>query len=131
MGDNWQSQLEQLLENTKSGQYIGIHAYLPISLENHQNLQDIRKWILERYRIPTTLGYGPRFLHSTGQLHKGGKNNGRFIRIISQSANDIQVPGETFTFDQFTKAQFVADGISLKKRERFLKDYLLNRITMS
>jgi len=53
---------------------------------------------MEQYQIATTLGYGPRFLHSTGQLHKGGPNNGLFLQIVASHDNDIAIPGGPFTF---------------------------------
>jgi hypothetical protein len=59
--------------------------------------------------VAPTLGYGPRFLHSTGQLHKGGPNNGVFLQLVAQSSTDLPVPGDTFTFGVLRDAQALGD----------------------
>jgi glucose-6-phosphate isomerase/transaldolase/glucose-6-phosphate isomerase len=63
---------------------------------------------MERYHVATTWGYGPRFLHSTGQFHKGGPKTGRFLQLIDTPAEDLEIPGEPYTFGTLIRAQ--ADG---------------------
>ena len=69
-------------------------------------------------RLATTLGYGPRFLHSTGQLHKGGANNGLFIQITADDAQDLPIPGEPYTFSVLKHAQALGDLRSLVSKQR-------------
>jgi hypothetical protein len=69
-------------------------------------------------RVATTSGYGPRFLHSTGQLHKGGPDNGVFLQITSDDINDIEIPVEKFTFGVLKQAQAMGDFESLTNRHR-------------
>ena len=73
---------------------------------------------LERLRIATTFGYGPRFLHSTGQLHKGGPNTGLFLQIVDSPRSDLEVPGAGYTFGQLIRAQAVGDFRALTQKGR-------------
>jgi hypothetical protein len=68
--------------------------------------------------LATTLGYGPRFLHSTGQLHKGGANNGLFIQITADDAEDLPIPGEPYSFSILKQAQALGDLRSLESKQR-------------
>jgi hypothetical protein len=68
--------------------------------------------------VATTLGYGPRFLHSTGQLHKGGPNHGLFIQITSEDEVDVPIPGEPYSFSILKRAQALGDLQSLQSKER-------------
>jgi hypothetical protein len=68
--------------------------------------------------LATTLGYGPRFLHSTGQLHKGGANNGLFIQITADDAHDLPIPGEPYSFSVLKQAQALGDLHSLVSKQR-------------
>ena len=85
---------------------------------NHAALQGIRTRIRDSKKVATTLGYGPRFLHSTGQLHKGGPNSGVFIQITSDDAQDFSIPGEPYTFGVLKAAQALGDFLSLSQRNR-------------
>ena len=69
-------------------------------------------------RLATTLGYGPRFLHSTGQLHKGGANNGLFIQLTADDAEDLPIPGAPYTFSVLKQAQALGDMHSLVSKQR-------------
>ena len=69
-------------------------------------------------KVATTLGYGPRFLHSTGQLHKGGPNSGVFLQITSDDSADLAIPGEPYTFGVLKAAQALGDFACLGKRDR-------------
>ncbi len=104
-----QGSLAELLAGMKMGDYLAILAYVPQTPENDAALSRLRATILNKRRIPTTLGYGPRYLHSTGQLHKGGPDNVSVLMITSPHEKDIDIPGENFTFGALTDAQAAAD----------------------
>src|SRR5213083_3061467 len=72
----------------------------------------------DRLKVATTVGYGPRFLHSTGQLHKGGPNTGVFLQLTADAPNDLPVPGESYTFATLRDAQALGDLQVLKRRGR-------------
>ena len=88
-------------------------AYMPQNQENDHAFHQIRRDILERYQITTTFGYGPRFLHSTGQLHKGGPNSGRFLQVVTDYGNDFPIPEKSYTFGMLVSAQAEADLVAL------------------
>ena len=78
----------------------------------------LRRKIVEKYGIATTLGYGPRFLHSTGQLHKGGPDSGLYLQITAGHRNDLPIPGKPYTFGVLADAQAVGDFQSLQSLGR-------------
>jgi len=100
---------KELLNKVTSGKYLSIMAYLNQSPESYAALTSIRRRVMEKYHIPVTVGYGPRYLHSTGQLHKGGPDSGLFLIITSEHKNDIIVPGEVYTFGEVADAQALGD----------------------
>jgi len=101
-----------------TGDYISINAFLP-RIEAYENvLQQLRKHLLKKYSVPVTLGFGPRFLHSTGQLHKGGKNNGLFLIISQEAPIDFKIPGEGMNFSILEKAQALGDMQALEQNNR-------------
>ncbi len=106
------------LERIKPGDYLGINAYVEMNEQNHEVLQAIRHAVRDSKRVATTLGYGPRFLHSTGQLHKGGPNSGVFLQITSNDAADLPIPGQKYTFSVLKQAQAVGDFEVLVERDR-------------
>jgi transaldolase/glucose-6-phosphate isomerase len=110
--------LEAFLNGIKPGDYLAIMAYLPPTPENDARLAGIRSGLRDRLRVATTLGYGPRFLHSTGQLHKGGPPVGHFLQITKRSKKDLPIPGEPFTFGQLEAAQAEGDLLALRARGR-------------
>lgn len=110
--------LDSFLNQTKAGDYIAINAYMARNKENTQHLQKIRTYIQRRTGNATTLGFGPRFLHSTGQLHKGGANNGLFIQITQEIKNDVSIPGQGITFGFLERAQAQGDIEVLIDRDR-------------
>ena len=110
--------LDDLLSHMKPGDYLAILAYIPQTPENEAALSQFRRALLTERGIPTTLGYGPRYLHSTGQLHKGGPDNFAALIVTSPNERDIAVPGEDFTFGTFTDAQAAADLKALKETGR-------------
>ncbi len=107
------------LSSAVSGDYIGIHAYLAPNDEVSEGIRSLRSVLGGNARVATTAGYGPRFLHSTGQLHKGGANNGLFLQIVDDaSANDVAVPETEYTFGQLLTAQAAGDAGALIQRGR-------------
>lgn len=107
------------LESASPGDYIGLHAYLPPSDEIPDGIRSLRSALGNKAHIATTAGYGPRFLHSTGQLHKGGANNGLFLQLVDDaSANDVAVPETDYTFGQLITAQSAGDAGALLQRGR-------------
>jgi transaldolase/glucose-6-phosphate isomerase len=94
----------------KSGppSYVAIMGYVQPTDEFDAAVSELRAAIRDATRQTTTFGYGPRFLHSTGQLHKGGPKTGRFLQLIHDGSEDVEIPGESFTFTQLKHAQ--ADG---------------------
>ncbi len=102
----------ELLADVEAGDYLAVLAYVRRTSELDAALAGLRRAIAERHGIATTVGYGPRYLHSTGQLHKGGPANGRFLQLVespsSGEGTDLGVPGAGYTFGRLAKAQ--ADG---------------------
>jgi len=90
------------------GDYLAIQAYLTPTGEAGRVLQEIRVALRDRLRIATTVGWGPRYLHSTGQLHKGGPPTGWFLQLTEDHAEDRAIPGWPYTFGRLIDAQ--ADG---------------------
>jgi transaldolase/glucose-6-phosphate isomerase len=109
---------ESFLESARLGDYFAIQAYLPPNPETEAVLQEFRLSIRDRLKLATTFGWGPRFLHSTGQLHKGGPNTGMFIQIIDEPSNDLQVPETNYSFGSLIQAQAIGDYRALKQRGR-------------
>ena len=90
--------LAAFLNQARPGDYVAIMAYIQPTPEHTVALQSLRLQLRDSSHLATTLGYGPRFLHSTGQLHKGGANNGLFIQITADDTSDLPIPGEPYTF---------------------------------
>jgi transaldolase/glucose-6-phosphate isomerase len=112
------AELEQFLGGISPGDYLAIMAYLPPTPENDRRLAAIRLRLRDRLKVATTLGYGPRFLHSTGQLHKGGPPVGHFIQIVERAGEDLPIPGESFSFGELEAAQAEGDLLALRGRGR-------------
>ncbi len=110
--------LKAHLARVQAGDYVALNAYVERTDTSHQALQGIRLRVRDRKKVAATLGYGPRFLHSTGQLHKGGPNSGVFIQITSDDAEDLPISGEPYTFGVLKAAQALGDFLSLSKRNR-------------
>ena len=98
--------------------YIALNAFLPRTPEMEKNLQALRKALAEKYAVAVTLGFGPRFLHSTGQLHKGGPDQGVFIELTALPKEDFDIPGEGLTFGTLCMAQALGDYQALEARGR-------------
>ncbi|MBI3812532.1 MAG: hypothetical protein HY283_10075 [Nitrospirae bacterium] len=113
-----QEALRLFLERAKPSDYVAMMVYLQRSDSNEALLQAFRARIRDRYRLTVTLGYGPRFLHSTGQLHKGGPKTGFFVQITSEDSADLPIPGQPYGFSVLKQAQAFGDYLSLSRRER-------------
>jgi len=101
--------LNDLLARAGRGNYLAIMAYLKPTPEIDIAQADFRQKVLERYGIITTFGYGPRYLHSTGQMHKGGPDTGLFLQITTDHEYDLPVPGKPYTFGVVADAQALGD----------------------
>lgn len=110
--------LEAHLLNLRENDYFALLAYVEMNRETQAILQKIRVKVLENEHVATCLGFGPRFLHSTGQAYKGGANNGVFLQITSDDAEDLEVPGQKYTFGVIKAAQARGDFQVLLNRER-------------
>jgi glucose-6-phosphate isomerase len=108
------------LKRVQKGDYFALNAYLDRNESNIRLLEKVRTRVLEKLDVATTLGFGPRFLHSTGQLHKGGPNTGVFLQLTSEDKQDVAIPNEKFTFGTLKNAQSLGDFLALSKRSRRL-----------
>ena len=110
--------LERHLARLGAGDYFGLLAYLPMFPEIEARLTDLRMTVRDARRVATCMGFGPRFLHSTGQAYKGGPNSGVFLQVTSDSAEDIAVPGRKYSFGVVQAAQARGDLDVLNERGR-------------
>ncbi len=108
----------KFLGDTAPGDYVSIHAYLDRTPAHEARLRQIQTSIRDRTGRATTLGFGPRFLHSTGQLHKGGPNRGVFMQITCDHGDDVPIPCEAYGFAALIDAQAEGDLQSLRDKER-------------
>jgi glucose-6-phosphate isomerase len=110
--------LDELLGSVRPGDYVGIQAFVAPSDDMWGRLQSARGRIGERLGVATTLGYGPRYLHSTGQLHKGGPPGGVFVQVLEEPREDREIPGAGYTFGRLIAAQAAGDLAALRERGR-------------
>ncbi len=120
MGKTDEDVFKAFVSQAQPGDYIAIMAYLPYSPELDAALNELRLRLRDGLRVATTVGYGPRFLHSTGQLHKGDGNKGLFIQITHQPTYDAVIPGEKYTFATVVTAQAQGDYNALSENQRRL-----------
>ena len=106
------------LNRLKAGDYLGLLAYIEMNDANENQLQTMRSAIRDSKRVATCLGFGPRFLHSTGQAYKGGPNTGVFLQITADDKEDLAVPGQKYTFGIVKAAQARGDFQVLSERDR-------------
>ncbi len=109
---------ETISSNRNATEYVAINAFLPKNPENETLLQEFRKKIGNKFHLATTLGFGPRYLHSTGQLHKGGANTGFFLLITAQRQEDLEIPGQGVSFGVMQRAQAIGDLQALQANGR-------------
>jgi len=106
------------LSRIGAGDYFAVLGYIPMNAENEKALQAIRMSVRDAKKVATCLGFGPRFLHSTGQAYKGGPNSGVFLQITCDDASDLAVPGQKYTFGVVKAAQARGDFAVLAERGR-------------
>jgi glucose-6-phosphate isomerase len=102
----------------RPGDYVALMAYLDFSSLHKALLRALQFQIRDSLYLATTVGFGPRYLHSTGQLHKGGPNNGLFMQITCDDAGDVPIPGEPYTFSVLKQAQALGDLAALQGKGR-------------
>jgi len=119
--------LIQLLDQASPNRYLSILAYTTPSPQMEAALRALRKAVMLRHHLATTAGYGPRYLHSTGQLHKGGPNSGLFLELIDTMKPDVAVPGKFYTFGTLAQAQAIGDLQSLHTHQRPASHIALGR----
>ncbi len=120
--------LATFIEGVKDGGYIAIMAYL--DRQSDEKLSELRTILAEKSGKPATFGWGPRFLHSTGQFHKGGQKNGSFLQITGESESDFAIEGREFSLQTLLFAQALGDARALEKRKYpLLRLHLRNRST--
>ncbi len=110
--------LADVLGALRAGGYLALLAYLPRTAEHAAMLQKLRLRLRDRYRVAVTAGFGPRYLHSTGQIHKGGPPNGVFVQIVRDNPVDAPIPGMSCTFAQLQAAQAQGDLEAILARGR-------------
>lgn len=108
----------QLKRQCRPGAYVAILAYATPSSKMEQVIRSLRKTLVSHHHVTTTAGYGPRYLHSTGQLHKGGPNSGLFLQLIDSMSPDLPIPGKSFTFGTLAQAQAAGDIQALHAHDR-------------
>ena len=106
------------LNRLEPGDYFALLAYIQMNTLHDKQLQSMRLAVRDHKKVATCLGFGPRFLHSTGQAYKGGPNTGVFLQITCDDAEDIAVPGQKFTFGAVKAAQARGDFSVLTERKR-------------
>ncbi len=106
------------LARVGAGDYFALLGYVEMNSEHEALLQSLRMTVRDRKRVATCLGFGPRFLHSTGQAYKGGPNSGVFLQITCDEAHDLPVPGQKYTFGVVKAAQARGDFQVLAERKR-------------
>ena len=117
-GKGLKEYLKAHLSRLGVGDYFAVNAYLEMREENDKELASLRRAVRDKKRVATTLGYGPRFLHSTGQLHKGGPNSGVFLQLTSEDADDLAIPGQKYSFGILKRFQAQGDFEVLVDRKR-------------
>ncbi|HUB74326.1 MAG TPA: hypothetical protein VL979_09865 [Solirubrobacteraceae bacterium] len=115
VGDASSDRLRELLLGAAAPAYVALMAYLEPSQEFDAAIAELREAIRAAGKATTTFGYGPRFLHSTGQFHKGGPKTGRFLQLIHDAGQDVAIPGEPYTFTTLKNAQATGDLQTLRE----------------
>ncbi len=117
-GEELKAALGSWLQEAQAGDYLAIQAYLAPATGTAAALQNLRAKLRDRLHLATTVGFGPRFLHSTGQLHKGGPNTGLFLQLVDEPATDLPVPETAYSFGALIRAQALGDFQALRQRDR-------------
>lgn len=119
-----EASMDALLDRLGEGGYVAVHAYL--DRLGQPRFERLRAALAARTGRPVTFGWGPRFLHSTGQYHKGGTPNGVFLQLLGQPSEDLEIPGRPFTFGQLLQAQAAGDAAVLAEHGRPVLSLTLN-----
>jgi transaldolase/glucose-6-phosphate isomerase len=109
--------LDDLLSGISPPRYVAILGYVPYSEQTDEAVARLRARLITEHGVATTFGYGPRYLHSTGQFHKGGPSTGAFVEIVDEPTTDLDVPGEPYAFAQLIRAQADGDLQTLRSHE--------------
>lgn len=109
---------QELSGRLRAGSYVAILAYTTPSRKLEAAIAGLRKALVSHYHVTTTFGYGPRYLHSTGQLHKGGPRTGLFLELVDRMTPDQAIPGKPFSFGTLAQAQAAGDLASLQTHDR-------------
>lgn len=117
-GGDLASLLAGFLALGQPGDYVALNAYLPRNPEMEAMLRQAQQRLRQRSRLATTLGFGPRFLHSTGQLHKGGPGNGLYLELTQETELALPIPGQGLTFGELVRGQALGDFEALEARQR-------------
>ena len=117
-GLNVAAVLKKHLCRINAGDYFAVLGYIPMNADNERALQAMRHTVRDKKKVATVLGFGPRFLHSTGQAYKGGPNSGVFLQVTCDDAKDLPVPGQKYTFGVVKAAQARGDFAVLAERGR-------------
>ncbi|MBK8981348.1 MAG: hypothetical protein IPM38_03250 [Ignavibacteria bacterium] len=110
--------IKNFTDKFSAGDYFAIMAYLNKTEKTEKLLQQFREILRSHFKAATTVGYGPRFLHSTGQYHKGGPDKGMFIQIVCDDKKDKDIPGKNYSFSILKQSQAAGDFVSLQKHNR-------------
>jgi hypothetical protein len=110
--------IETLLAQAEEGDYICVQAFVEPDEENDRRIANLVRKLRRRSGLAVTHGYGPRYLHSTGQLHKGGPNTGLFLQVVDDFGDELAIPNQPFGFRRLISAQAAGDYASLKERGR-------------
>ncbi|MGH2977531.1 MAG: glucose-6-phosphate isomerase [Gaiellaceae bacterium] len=110
--------IEELLAQAKEGDYACVQAFIEPTSENDRRIADLVERLRRESGLVVTNGYGPRYQHSTGQLHKGGPNTGLFLQLIDDEGDELPIPGKPFGFRRLIRAQAAGDLETLKERGR-------------
>ena len=107
-----------VLDDVAAGDYIALLGFVTPGSSDEELLRNTATRLRRRYGVPVTVGIGPRYLHSTGQLHKGGPNTGRFLVVVGDDVEDVEIPGRDFTFGRLKRAQAAGDLAALQAAGR-------------
>ena len=116
--NNLKGDLLAFMASARIGDYVAINAYLPRNPEMVSMLESLQLIAREKTACATTVGFGPRFLHSTGQMHKGGPDTGLFLQITADPVTDLEIPGQGMQFSTLERAQALGDYEALAARGR-------------
>jgi hypothetical protein len=110
--------IEELLGQAQEGDYACVQAFIQPTADNDLRIADLVARLRRESGLVVTHGYGPRYQHSTGQLHKGGPNTGLFLQVIDDPGDELAIPGKPFGFRRLIRAQAAGDLETLKERGR-------------